>query len=209
VDLLLPALVALFAILFLVAEWRGSTAGKWLTKPLASAAFVAAALGQHATATPYGRLVLAGLVLSWLGDVLLIPKGTTTFRLGLASFLAAHLAFGAAFVARGISLPVTLAAALVAALMAWPVGRWLLPHVDGKMRAPVLAYMTAISLMVALAVGDAATGANLAGLVAALAFYASDLSVARDRFVAAGLVNRLWGIPLYYAAQLVFAYSVR
>ena len=44
--------------------------------------------------------------------------------------------------------------------------------------------------------------------LAAVAFFCSDLSVARDRFVAPGFANRAWGLPLYYAAQLAFAWSV-
>ena len=44
-------------------------------------------------------------------------------------------------------------------------------------------------------------------MTAAVAFYLSDVSVARDRFVAPGFGNRIWGLPLYYAAQLLFALS--
>jgi hypothetical protein len=46
-------------------------------------------------------------------------------------------------------------------------------------------------------------------LLGAVMFYASDLSVARDRFVKRGFLNRVWGLPLYYAAQLVLASTVR
>jgi hypothetical protein len=35
----------------------------------------------------------------------------------------------------------------------------------------------------------------------------SDLFVARDRFVQPGFVNRLLGLPLYYAAQAMLAIS--
>ena len=42
-------------------------------------------------------------------------------------------------------------------------------------------------------------------LVAALLFYASDLCVARERFVEHAPVNRYVGLPLYYAGQLLFA----
>jgi hypothetical protein len=45
-------------------------------------------------------------------------------------------------------------------------------------------------------------------LAAAVAFYLSDLAVARDRFVAPGFRNRLWGLPLYYGAQLLFVWTV-
>lgn len=193
--------------LFLVAEWRGWRAGKWIGKPLASAAFVGVAWLGGASATPYGRWVLAALVLSWLGDVLLIPA--STFLLGLGSFLVGHLAFAAAFVARGVAPLGVAVAALLCLLPAVPISRWLLPHVEAKMRGPVIAYMIAISAMVALAVGTIVAQPQPLVLAAALGFYFSDLSVARDRFVAKGFVNRLWGVPLYYAAQLAFAWTVR
>jgi len=44
--------------------------------------------------------------------------------------------------------------------------------------------------------------------VGAVLFFLSDLLVARDRFVAPGFGNRLLGLPLYYAAQLLLASAV-
>jgi hypothetical protein len=46
-------------------------------------------------------------------------------------------------------------------------------------------------------------------LVGALLFFVSDLAVARDRFVSPGFANAAWGLPLYYAATLVLAATVR
>jgi hypothetical protein len=31
------------------------------------------------------------------------------------------------------------------------------------------------------------------------------MAVARNRFVAPGVVNRMWGLPLYYLAQVLLA----
>ena len=42
-----------------------------------------------------------------------------------------------------------------------------------------------------------------------MAFFVSDLAVAREQFVSEGFVNKTWGLPLYYAAQLLFAVSPR
>ena len=58
-----------------------------------------------------------------------------------------------------------------------------------------------------VATAAAAVGAGGEGiiLIGAIAFYLSDLSVARDRFVTPAFYNRLWGLPLYYAAQFVLA----
>jgi hypothetical protein len=67
--------------------------------------------------------------------------------------------------------------------------------------------MGVISVMVVAALATFGAHGNGAIVVGALAFYASDLSVARDRFVVHEFVNRLWGLPLYFGAQLVLAYS--
>jgi hypothetical protein len=45
-------------------------------------------------------------------------------------------------------------------------------------------------------------------LIGAVAFYVSDLAVARQRFVRQQVLNRLWGLPLYYGAQLLLASSI-
>jgi len=45
-------------------------------------------------------------------------------------------------------------------------------------------------------------------LPGAVAFYASDLAVARHRFVTETFSNKLWGTPLYFGAQLLLAASV-
>ena len=45
-------------------------------------------------------------------------------------------------------------------------------------------------------------------LAGAVLFFASDLGVARDKFVAPGFPNRAWGLPAYYAGQLLIAWSL-
>jgi uncharacterized membrane protein YhhN len=193
------------AIFFLASERRGWKTGKWVGKPLASGAFLAAALHHGALDSAFGRWVAAALAFCVAGDLLLIPA--STFVLGLASFLVGHLLFAAGFVVRGVAWPVAGAAAAAALVAALVVGRWLLPHVRPALRAPVVAYVAAISAMVALAAGSYARSPAPLVLGGALAFYLSDLSVARNRFVKPAFENRLWGIPLYYAAQLMFAWS--
>jgi hypothetical protein len=98
-------------------------------------------------------------------------------------------------------------AAVLLALALWRVWRWLSPSLPDDMRRPVQAYFAVIATMTALAC--AVTGAGATPLVAlgAIAFTASDISVARDRFVQPGFVNRVWGLPLYYFAQVLLALS--
>lgn len=195
-----------FTVVLLVATRRGARAWEWLSKPLASLGFLGAALSVDALATRLGTTLFVGLVLSLIGDVLLIPKTRGTFLLGLVAFLLGHVAYAAAFVERGVSAVAVGGALLALALPVAFVARWLLPSVDTKMKGPVIAYMTVISLMVAFSIGTTAAHGNALLVVGAVVFYLSDLAVARERFVAPGFVNRLVGLPLYYGAQLLLAY---
>ena len=197
--------LAVAALLF--AELRSSQTGIWLAKPIASTLFVITALLADALLSFYGHLILLGLLLSWLGDVFLIPKRRLFFAAGLASFLLAHLAYGGAFLQQamdGTSLAIASAAMVVFATV---VIRWLWPHLPDGLRWPVVAYLVAISLMVVLASGTLGSMGPLL-TIGAVMFAVSDLFVARNRFIESAVVNRLCGLPLYYAAQLIFALSV-
>jgi uncharacterized membrane protein YhhN len=203
----IPALAcAAFVAGCLVAVRRESELGTWLTKPLASAAFVWAALGWGAWATPFGRSLTAGLVACAVGDVLLIPRRAPgALRAGMLAFGVGHALFAAAFIGRGVSRAAA-AAALACALgfvaLAW---RWLRPHLAGSDRAAVLLYLGVIATMLACAGGGVAAGAPAAAGAGALLFALSDLAVAQDRFVAPSFRSTLWGLPAYYAAQLLLA----
>ncbi len=189
-------------------EWSGRRAGVWVAKPLASAAIVGLAVQQGAADSAYGRWVLAALLLSFSGDVLLIPKARRSFALGLLSFLAAHVAYGLAFLERGVEPAVLLGAALLAVPLAGSALRWLQPHLRGPLRVAVPVYVLAIASMAALAAGAAARNGTPLLFVGAALFCASDLAVARERFVKTGFVNKSWGLPFYFLGQGLLAASV-
>lgn len=190
------ALVALLLAVHLAADARGARAARAAAKVGASIAFVAVALLSGVS----GRLgagLLAGLVLSVLGDALLLSERKGPFLGGVVAFLLAHVAYAGAFA--GVSSPGPATAALVLAATGAALA-WLWPGL-GTMRIPVVAYCAVISAMLWLALG-VDRGVVRAG---ALLFYASDLLVARDRFVAPGFSNRLVGLPLYYGGQVLLA----
>lgn len=195
-----PVMALLVGALLYVLR-HGPPRAEWLFKPAAALTFIVAALASGATASTFGRVLLAGLLLAAAGDVLLIFRTRRSFLAGLVAFLLGHLAYAVAFAVRGVELPRVLLATGLLGAVAVPVLRWLWPHVERPMRGPVAAYVTVITAMVAFAAG---TGAPLL-LVGAIAFYLSDLAVARERFVARGFVNRAWGLPLYFFAQLLLA----
>jgi uncharacterized membrane protein YhhN len=190
----------------LVAEYRRSRAGLWLAKPIASLAFIWAGLAAGVLDSGYGQLVLLGLVLCLVGDVLLIPlERPAMFRAGVFAFLAGHVAYSAAFLTRPLDPLGLVAGTVLLAVVVGAVLRWVGPTLPAGMVWPVRVYMVVIGVMSALACGVTAAGGPWAVAVGALAFTASDVSVARDRFVRHEFVNRAWGLPLYYAAQLAIA----
>jgi uncharacterized membrane protein YhhN len=203
---ILLTLAATAALVFSV--WMDRWSWRAVTKTTASVGFIGAAVAADAPGSSYGIAVLAALALCLVGDVLLLGSDKRAFLAGLGSFLAGHLAYVVAFSVRGLS-PLAVAGALLPlGAMAAAVWRWLSPHLPAKMRIPVAAYVTVITLMVAAAVGCAAAGGPWPIPLGATLFFVSDLFVARMRFVKAELLNRAVGLPLYYTAQLLLAYSV-
>lgn len=182
-------------------------AGQYV-KMAASTGFLAIALAAGARGHFYGRAVLTGLFFSWWGDLFLNGSGQTYFLFGLVAFLLAHLAYGAAFLGSGVR-PAWIAGGVCSAgAISSVVLAWLYPHL-GSMRVPVLAYTAVITTMVILATGAHGKRANTWMLAGAILFYLSDLFVARQRFVTPSPWNGLIGLPVYFCAQVLLAYSVR
>lgn len=198
--------VVTFVAVLLFAERTQRRGLKAVAKTLASVAFCALALDRGAWGTPFGRLVFVGLVLSLVGDVLLLSKAKRWFLAGLVVFLLAHVGYGVGFTVRGVDhrhVGVLVAALLGIASFVW---RWLGPHVGAKMRLPVLAYVAVISWMLATAIATSIASATYVVAAGALSFYLSDLFVARERFVKSGFENKVLGLPLYYGGQLLIAW---
>ncbi len=200
----------------LVAEHGGRRALKWLAKPAASAAFIALALSEGALESgAFGGLMLAGLIACAAGDVLLIPRGGRWFLAGMGAFALGHAAYTAAFLTQSPQAkPLVYAAAVAMVIVGGAVIRALWGKL-GTMRAPVVLYIAIISVMVAASVSASSPASsttlgayNWPLIAGAVGFAASDIAVARDQFLKREFVNRLWGLPLYYAAQLVLAASV-
>jgi uncharacterized membrane protein YhhN len=199
------ALTAFGVAVMLLAEWRAWPRTARVAKPLASAGFLLAAVGVGALDSTYGRILLAGLVASWVGDVALMSGRNRWFFVGLVSFAAAHVAYAVAFASRGIDPWWTGITAVALIGPAWVVFRWMRPHLPDTLVLPVQVYVVLICTMVAIAAGTHGHSASPALIGGAVGFFLSDLSVARDKFVQPGLWNRVWGWPLYYAAQLLLA----
>ncbi|KZX59472.1 hypothetical protein A3709_14355 [Halioglobus sp. HI00S01] len=205
----LPLLTGGAATIALVAaDFGGWRPGRYLLKPLAAACFIWLALSLGATASNYGLVMLAGLILCMLGDIALMFESEGAFLTGLVAFLCGHLAYVAAFLqlpinTYGVLLSLSPTIILVAITL-----RWLCPHLEGPMRHAVPAYIGVIAVMLVAAGGT--LGLAGAGLIilGAWGFALSDLAVARRQFISSSRINQLWGTPLYFAAQYLLAASV-
>jgi uncharacterized membrane protein YhhN len=203
------AVACTIAVLGLLwAEWRGVRTARAVCKTVASTAFMTVAFAAGALDTPYGQLILLALALSWWGDVLLLAQRSAVFLAGLGAFVLAHVAYAVAFAGQPLHGGALLAGAALMVGVGAIVLRVFWPRLKPLYRVAVPAYVVAIGAMCTLAIGAGAGSGAWWLPVAALAFAASDISVARDRFIGHAFANKLWGLPLYYAAQLVLAASV-
>jgi uncharacterized membrane protein YhhN len=194
-----------WGLVLLFAEVRGWVNLRRVAKPLASCGFLWA--GQAAgllDGSTVGLAVTVALLLSFVGDVLLLATSKRGLLLGLVAFALAHVAFIVAFLIRGVAPGWLAATGLILGVVGVLVWRWLSPHV-GSMRGPVLGYVVIVSAMFAGGVASHGHAANWALLFGTGCFYLSDLFVARHRFVAPGFTNKIVGQPLYYLGQLLIA----
>jgi uncharacterized membrane protein YhhN len=208
--ILVAAVFLLAGLLFF--EKKESTKGLIIIKPLLSLLFMSAALLQAHLNMTYFYLVFSGLLLCLIGDVCLIFFfNKKVFTAGLGAFLAGHIMYTIAFFTCGT--PGTVMWVTTVACLALSIGvfSWLKPKL-GTMLGPVIAYIVIITAMV---IGASALKSNpmldMTGKIlvylGALLFYVSDIFVARHKFVKKEFINRVIGLPMYYTAQFMIAFS--
>lgn len=198
--------------ILVAAEYAHKRALYILAKCAASAAFlgVGGCALARSTEPAYAHLMMVGLAFGAAGDVALLGKSQRAFLVGLGAFLVGHLAYIAAFTTICAPASWWSWSALGTVVLSAMVVRWLYPHA-GRLRYPVIAY---IAVITAMRIGSLGAGQYLAYpkslccALAGIAFYASDYCVARERFVAKDFRNKLIGLPLYFGAQLLFAWSL-
>ncbi|HYO43184.1 MAG TPA: lysoplasmalogenase [Candidatus Limnocylindrales bacterium] len=167
---------ALSAIVDWAAVWRGGPMGRAMeriAKPVVMLALIAGAMvwpvdpGSEAAAVrPW---LVAGLVASLAGDLLLLPPGR--FVPGLVAFLLGHVAYLVAFAQLPGSVPWMVAGLVAAGVLIATVGRVLVRAARRTgLGGPVALYLVAIC---AMAVAATRTG-EPAAILGAWLFVASD-----------------------------------
>jgi len=204
VFVILTALACTALVYFLRVEWPLLATS---AKLIASTGVLATALSVGALRHRFGRVLFVGLALSFCGDLFLTGTSQRAFLFGLGSFLLAHLAYVGAFTVYGINRRWAVIAAIPVLAGAAIVTMWMLPSLPTELIMPVHAYTGVISLMVIAAFGSKGAGASTLVVAGALMFFVSDLSVAAQRILQSDIPTIIWGLPLYYAAQLCLALS--
>ena len=175
-------------------------------KTTASTAVIALVFALSPQPSTYLVLVVVALGASWVGDLALSYDGRIPFVTGLVAFAGAHIAYIAAFVARGpLDILTLVIAGIILTVFASLVIRWLSPYRPPELKLPIIVYVIIISTMVATAFATHATAPDIRIPIAAVAFAASDLFVARQQFVTPSVINTNVGLPLYFFAQTIFA----
>ncbi len=181
---------------------------RWL-KMAASSLVVVVALVAADEATAYLALVIGALCSSWIGDLSLSFDSRRAFVIGLLSFAVAHVLYTVAFISIGPpSVGWLCAGVVLMAVVGALVIRWLRPHLPDALVLPVGGYVVIIGAMVSFSFGTVG-GPGASWLpIAAVLFAGSDVLVARNQFTTPSTTNRVIGLPLYFAAQVLFAFSV-
>jgi uncharacterized membrane protein YhhN len=203
------AAILLGGLLFF--ERRKKLRGVVVCKTVLSFLFIVAALVQPRQVCPYYILLLAGLSFCFVGDVLLATRRSREFIFGVAAFAAGHVAYSLGFFSIGQLHPDVGFAAAIVLIISGTVYFKIRQYL-GNMRQYIVIYIIVISVMLVTAwsvahTSEIAVRGRIMIVAGALLFYCSDLFVARERFVKHGFINRLIGLPLYYAGQFSLAFS--
>lgn len=208
VTRILIATVSIACVSLVFCQLAGIRNGVIASKFVASTAFLTVAILAGALQSRYGRVLLAGLVFSWFGDMFLLETARPFFLAGLVSFLFGHIAYVVAFSVHGLNVKWSMSAFVPVAALTVFVIVWLTPYLPEDMILPVRTYTIVISLMIIAAFGTTGAGGTLLIPAGATLFYLSDLSVAAGQFVEPAFPNYVWGLPFYYAGQTLLALSV-
>jgi uncharacterized membrane protein YhhN len=186
----------------------------WFAKPLTTVLILGVALlAGTAVSLRYRRWIVAGMVCSLIGDVLLMLPANL-FVAGLVAFLCGHGCFITAFL--GDSRLAVRPLAWLASLLIGGLNLGLLwPSIPAALHPAVAVYGSVLSVMGGQAIGRAwfhsadalALPARRAAVGAAL-FMLSDSLLAWNRFHAPLPWSTLWVLGSYYAALWCIARSV-
>lgn len=183
----------LILLLFIIAasihlyySWKDEEKGRAVTKPFLLILLV---LYYVLSANPIFWLLFTALITSWLGDVLLIPKGNGWFFAGGIFFMVSHICFILIYVRKinwnDVVWPIIIILALIYLGAACIIVKQIWDYVPNLLIFPMLFYMIANSIMNLFAMMQFMTLKNPGAMVAylgAMLFFISDCSLYLVRY---------------------------
>ncbi len=203
----LSIIALISAIITIYAKVRENNLLQYIFKPLTMLAIILLAFVNSSTPMNfYQQMIIAGLIFSAIGDVLLIDS--KRFVQGLLSFLLAHICFIVAFssVLSTPNLPSLVF--YVAYLLGFSAVLW--KHL-GKLKLPVIVYSLTLAAMSWLALSKTIEHHNhhtFHAFIGSLMFVASDSLLAFDKFKAKFRFAEILILSTYFLAQFFIALSV-
>lgn len=205
-TLALSAAALICGYLHIRADYRRLWGSTYVLKPLTMAMIILIAIDSNAARDSYGQMIIVGLLCSLAGDVFLMLK-PARFLAGLSAFLLAHVAYVIAFAS--IQAQPSMAVLVIAFFCGAMVLALLWPGL-GRLKFPVVLYVTALVLMVWLAVSawlDLVNTWSLAAAVGAALFLISDSLLGYARFRRRFDSAQAMILGTYYLAQWMIALS--
>ncbi len=180
------ALFVLVSAVHLYDSWRDNAKRRAVTKPFL---LILLLCFYFCAAEKISWVLAAALATSWLGDVLLIPKGTKWFVSGGISFLASHVLFIFVYAPQirweSLILWIFIPAAAAYAAISVCVTLQLKNNIPKPMLAPMILYLLANSTMNLFALAQLMTLKNAGAAVAvagAIFFFTSDCTLYLVRY---------------------------
>ena len=154
----------------------------------------------------YGIFVTIALITSLAGDIFLVTDGTKFFLHGLLSFLLTHIFYITAFLVFTSSIEIISIQVIVALIVfcLLTVIFFLIFYKKlGKMKIPVLIYITIMVIMSSLSI-------RVSWLVfaGAISFLVSDMELALNKFYKPIPHKSIINSIFYFPAQFIFALSI-
>ena len=197
------ALFLVFSVLHLIASFVHKPRYRAMTKPFILIFILLYYLVSADTKNP---VLIAALITSWLGDVLLIPKGTKWFVAGGLSFMASHACFIAVyalqmnFSAVNVIPVICISAVYIAAVAV--VFRFVAPHIKQKaLRGSCIFYLicnASMNIFAFMLLLSNPCPATAIAYIGAFFFFASDSLLFFNDFYPKTLWRRHFPVMLTY-----------
>jgi uncharacterized membrane protein YhhN len=203
----LSIIALISAIITIYAKLRENYLQQYIFKPLTMLAIILIAFWNSDTPmTFYQQMIIAGLIFSTIGDVLLIDS--RRFVYGLLSFLVAHICFIVAFysVTTTPNLP-----SLVFYLAYFAFFFAIFWKHLGKLKLPVIVYSLVLAAMSWFALSKTIEDHDhhtFHAFIGSIFFIASDSLLAFDKFKSQFRFAHVWILSTYFLAQFFIALSV-